>query len=47
MCGCSLPLLKMLKIHVFHLFIEGGSKLLHSKSFALQKVSGISRLGGS
>jgi hypothetical protein len=26
--------LKTLKIHVFHLFIESGSKLPHSESFA-------------
>jgi len=41
-----LPLLKTLKIHVFHLFIESGSKLPHSESFALQKVCGIRRLAG-
>jgi len=39
-CGSLLPLLITLKIHVFHLFIESGSKLPHSKSFALQKVCG-------
>ncbi len=42
-CGSSLPLFKTLKIHVFHLFIESGSELPHSESFALQKVCGIRR----
>jgi hypothetical protein len=35
-----------LKIHVFHLFIESGSKLPHSESLALKKLCGISRDGG-
>jgi hypothetical protein len=47
-CGSLLPLLKTLKIHVFHLFIESGSEQPHlSESFALQKVCGIGRLGNS
>jgi hypothetical protein len=37
-CGSLLPLLKTLKIHVFRLFIESGSKLPHSKGFASQKT---------
>jgi hypothetical protein len=42
MCGCSLPLLKMLKIHVFQLFSESGSEQPYiSESFALQKVCGV------
>jgi hypothetical protein len=32
MCGCSLPLLITLKILVFHLYIESGSKLPHLES---------------
>jgi hypothetical protein len=37
---------KALKIHVFHRFIESGSKPPHSESFALKKVCGISRDSG-
>jgi hypothetical protein len=29
----------------FHIFIESGSKLPHSESFALQKVCGVPRRG--
>ncbi len=39
-----LPLLKTLKIHVFHLFVESGSKLPHSEgALRAQIACGISR----
>jgi len=38
-CGSLLPLLKTLKILVFQLFIESGSKLPHSKGFAPKNIA--------